>query len=153
MKNLLITIIVIFFLSSCKEGARYQKWYNDTKIVKEELEGKPSINILSADDFSLLKRYFSQIKEFSVELSLNTTLKDGINKYLLPSNIEKFCAELLVTDSFYVEIDGLCRKGRYLCAQEVEGYKRFLKGVFDKLNSDTKDAWTKSENCPAIEED
>lgn len=148
--NRFLLILVVFALSSCRESAKYQEWYENTKILKQELENKTSLDIHSPDDFLLLKKYFSQVKDLSVELSLNDTLRENIAQYLMPSSVEKFCSELLVNDSLYDEIDKKCRKnGHYICSQDVEGYIRFLNGIVEKLDVKTKEAWKLSESCPS----
>ncbi len=151
MKKYLVFFSLCMGLSSCKEKEKFQNWYNTTQALKSEVEQKVSFDVTNTNDFMLLKKYFSQMKDLSVELALKKNIQDKIATFLSTQNKGVFCEDLFLADETLELINSACTKnGFYLCSPEVENYFEFIQVIYDSLDDKSKATWTNNNSCPAV---
>lgn len=142
MSKLLISLLLMLSVVSCKYGTTYESLKNISRL-KVEVENVSGQD-LTTENQKVIRTYFSNIKNLVYEFKNNSRMQSYTHKKFFNYYKNEFCDDGILGVDVYREIMKKCTvSGFYICSDEVKFLKEML--------SEFKTFLTKSEISKILE--
>lgn len=127
MKNLLISLFAIFFLTACPSEEEVIDMTEGLAQNKNEAVKVIDAERFSTDDLLLAQNYFFDFSEKVVLMKEESKAKENIKLLIKNNGLSKFCGEFVVPEATWQKLETFCASGEtYKCSPEIKEYQNTL---------------------------